>query len=330
MGQAEFRWDTLHQAWVIIAGDRGDRPNEFAASIAELQSSDYPFCAGNESQTPPAIATYPEGADDWKIRVIPNKYPAVSPSDAPLTSADRMSRDWQNNPAVGRHEIIVESPEHLTSLTELSEEQVQLALCVYRDRLAEARDDQQMFYRLLFKNTGASAGASIAHTHAQLIALPMIPLAAMQRRIAMQAYAQEHLRCLMCDEAVKEQASSRHILSNDAFVAFCPYASRFPGEIRIVPFAHETQMADYSDEQLLALGPLLIDVLRRVEKGFPGVGYNLMIHSNGYDEPTPHAHWYLEIVPRLANLAGYELGSGGYINPMTPEDAAATLRSATS
>lgn len=272
-----------------------------------------------------ATVAMAESASDWQVRVVPNKYPALNPLDAGLVAAPRAGELAMG---AGLHEVIVEAPHHATRFGELTSLQARLTVRAWRDRLRELHADSRLGYGLVFKNHGAAGGASIEHVHSQLIATPWVPTAVQRELEQVARFHEQSQRCLFCHLLDEELASgSRLVTQTDRFVAYCPYASRFPLETWLMPRRHELRFEDLSDEGADELASILHGVLDRMEQSPCVRGYNLWIHTAPFREHRPDAfHWHLEIAPRVTNVAGFEWGGGDFINPVPPEDAAADLR----
>jgi UDPglucose--hexose-1-phosphate uridylyltransferase len=337
----EMRHDPVQRRWVIIASERGKRPMDFSLNgFEEKPSGSCPFCRGKEEMTPPRIAAYdgggnPSGNEQWRVRVVPNKFPALKvegeANRAAVGQYDKMA-------GIGAHEVIVETPDHGEQLADQSPENLALVLKVYRDRLLDLQKDSRLRYILIFKNKGAAAGASLSHSHSQLMATPVTP-----RTVAMElSSAREHYqlkeRCIFCDILEQETADGARIVLLDQFFAtLCPYASRFPFEMHLYPRAHAHDYARSDDDLLLKLAHHLKEVLRRMNKALGNPPYNFLLHTAPSTANQPQRrdywstldvdwHWHLEILPRLTNLAGFEWGTGLFVNPTPPESAAQFLR----
>jgi UDPglucose--hexose-1-phosphate uridylyltransferase len=320
----EYRWDPISDRWVIIAPGRAARPDHFQEGVMARQIvAPCPFCRGHEAQTPQPVAVYPPGAAEWQVRVVPNLFPAVAmewSSAGPSSSAVR--------PAVGVHEVIIEAPHHVVSLAQLSDEQVSWTFASYRDRLAELGRDSRLAYGAIFKNARAGGGASLEHVHSQLIATAQTPESIAQEMRRLMDHWQARQRCLLCELLAAEvQQSRRVVLDRDGFVAFCPFASRFPYETWLVPQAHAADFTAATPSQLESCGWLMRDLIRRLEASLPEPAYNFWLHTVPFHRRDGAAfHWHFELAPRLTRLAGFELGSGSFINPVSPEKAAQVLR----
>ncbi len=232
--------------------------------------------------------------------------------------------------AVGIHEVIVEAPQHVLSMTELSEAQFRLIAQAYHARLRSIRESRQAVHASLFKNNGAAAGASLEHVHSQLIATPFVAEAVAQESAQAERYWHAHSRCYFCDLMQHEQQTrERLVFENSDFVCWCPFASRFASEMWLAPRAHRACFEDIDNDELAAFAAALRDCLQRLQQSLPQAAFNFVIHSAEFAAANAeHFHWHLEIKPRVMGLAGFEVGAGCHINVTLPEAAAATLRAA--
>jgi UDPglucose--hexose-1-phosphate uridylyltransferase len=263
----------------------------------------------------------------WSVRVVPNKFPALG-IEGSLDREGEGLFDRMNG--VGAHEVIVETPNHKNTLAMLSEKSVEEVLGAYRDRMLDLKKDTRFRYLLLFKNHGEAAGASLEHTHSQLIALPIVPKRVQEELENSRKYFQQKERCIFCDMIRQEiETGSRVILENDAFIALAPYAPRFPFETWILPRAHSSAYENMPAEQYGSLAGLLREFLRRLDAVLAFPAYNYVIHTSPIgEENNEHYHWHLEMMPKLTKVAGFEWGTGFYINPTPPEESARFLRDA--
>src|SRR5262245_41409227 len=342
---SEFRQDPLSRRWVIIGGERGGRPNEFVEAASRATGISCPFCAGHETETPPAIASYSSnGKGNWLVRVVPNKYPAVTPLPSG-EGADRRSageglqfaeRSQSNGsspptcaPGFGSHEVIIESPRHVASLSDLTDAEAQAVFAAYRDRLLKLKAEGPYRYVQIFKNVGPAAGASLEHVHSQLVALPGVPEVIEQELKSSADFFQQQKRSLLPDMLEREIAAGQRIVrQTEHFVAFCPYASRFGYEVWIAPRRHQPRYEDVAAGELGELSGLARDIVGRIERAVGQASYNYFLHTQPFDMPAyDHYHWHIEIIPRLTKVAGFEWGTGCFINHYPPEAAAEHLRS---
>jgi UDPglucose--hexose-1-phosphate uridylyltransferase len=321
----EVRKDWLTGRTVLFAEHRALRPNEFADAAASAGESHAtgpcPFCPGQESGTPPAVLTRADAAGNWRLRVIPNKFPVVS-MDATTSMG--------GGAAIGGHEVIVESARHVDRMSALSVAEVAEMLDAYRERLAHWRSVGRLEYGLVFKNLGAAAGASLAHVHSQLVALPEVPApVAAELARARQSLA-EHGDCAYCRLIDAERTNGdRVVLERDGFIAFCPYASLQPCEVWVMPTSHEPwfeRRAAIKGSDMLA--EILHRLLLRIEAVLPRPTYNILMRTSPWqDDAAAAGHWRIEILPRVNPLAGFELATQVFINPIAPDRAAQQLRS---
>ena len=326
---AELRKDPVTGRWVIISTDRSRRPSDFRRVPVHPKSNGAcPFCAGNEEKTPPEILSYrPNGGQDWHLRVVPNKFPALR-VEGPL---DREGEGiYDRMTGVGAHEVIIETPEHKTSLAELPEKRVEDLFWAFRDRILDLKRDSRLRYVLLFKNHGEAAGASIEHSHSQLIALPVVPIQVQEEIDSGRRYFSFKERCAYCDIVRQETADgARVVLETDEILVVSPFAPRFPFETWVLPRSHNSHFETAHPGLIQSLAWAIRSTIRKLEKVLEHPAYNFLIHTAPIQEGAlPHFHWHLEIIPRLTRVAGFEWGSGFYINPTPPEESAQFLRDA--
>jgi UDPglucose--hexose-1-phosphate uridylyltransferase len=328
---SELRKDPVLGRWIIIAEERSKRPTDFRSESNTVQGGFCPFCEGNEAHTPPEIVAFRSresraNEPGWWLRVVPNKYPALA-IEGDLGKKGVGIYDVMNG--IGAHEVIIETNEHKLSLTELPDSRVRDVLWAYRDRLQDLRRDNRFVYGLVFKNVGMTAGASLEHTHSQLIVTPTIPSIPMRELTSCSEYLKFRGRCLYCDMIEQELDSGDRIVMETAdYVAFAPYASRFPFETWVLPRKHSSHFEELADASVEGLAFILKAVLGRLEEVLDSPPYNYMIHTSPFDLGfLSYYHWHIEIIPRLTRVAGFEWGSGFYINPVPPEEGAEHLRS---
>lgn len=327
----DLRKDPIVGRWVIIAPDRAKRPADFTRVFPRLEPGGFcPFCEGGEDATPPEILACrdpgtPPNAAGWRARVVPNKFPALQ-LEAELDKRGDGIYDLMNG--VGAHEVIIECPQHETSLTQLPVENVREVLWIYRERLVDLKRDPRLLHGLIFKNKGAPAGASLEHSHSQLIVTPVVPISIHEEMTGAAEFHRFRDRCIFCDMIQQELASGeRIVLDAPGFVVFCPYASRFPFETWVLPKRHASHYETIPRQEVDEFGPVLKSALARLEHALDDPPYNYIIHTAPFHSgEVTHYHWHLEIFPRLTRVAGFEWGSGFYINPVPPEEAAACLR----
>lgn len=328
---SELRQDPITGRWVIIAPERALRPNS-ARSLPEFDPhADDPFAEGREWETPGELqalrlpGTLPD-TPGWRVRVVPNKYPAVRLGTPPANADDRFCRTAA---ASGPHEVIVECPHFESCLSRLPLDQVRDVVWMYRERLRFHRREQTCAHALVFKNKGVAGGATLAHVHAQLIGTPWIPVTIEEELASTGRYHVETNRLLFADLVERELSDGRRVAAiSERFVVLCPFASRVPCEVWIVPRVDQGRFEDISDSELREVAELLRNTLLRMHAALPGFPYNYSIHSLPFSAAeVPGFRWHIEILPRIGSTAGFEWGGGCYINTVPPEDAAQTLRS---
>jgi UDPglucose--hexose-1-phosphate uridylyltransferase len=314
---------------VIISTNRARRPSDFTRTSAlPPQNGSCPFCRGNEAQTPPEILSYRDnGKDHWSLRVVPNKFPALRVEGLIDRAGEGL---YDRMTGIGAHEVIIESAEHKVSLAELPEKRVEDLFWAFRDRIVDLKRDTRLRYILLFKNHGEAAGASLEHSHSQLIALPVVPIQVQEEIEGGRRYYSFRERCVFCDIARQESADgSRMVLETDEVVVLAPYAPRFPFETWVLPRSHHSHFESAHPSLIQNLAWAVRSTIRKIEKVLEFPAYNFLIHTAPIqDGPLEHYHWHVEIIPRLTRMAGFEWGSGFYINPTPPEESAQFLRDA--
>jgi UDPglucose--hexose-1-phosphate uridylyltransferase len=326
----ELRKDPVVGRWVIIATERSQRPSDFQRQPEPKRGGVCPFCPGNEAQTPSEVLAYRTvgsgpNAPGWTVRVVPNKYPALRIEGALSPCADGV---YERMNGIGAHEVIIETPDHQASLATLPLRHVEDVLWAFRDRTLDLQKDERFRSIQIFKNHGAAAGASLEHPHSQLIALPVVPKRVREELAGSAQYFRHHQRCIFCAIIEQELRAERRVVSENAeCVALAPFASRFPFEVCILPKVHAAAFERAPHQVYRALAAILQEVLQRTCALLRDPPYNFMLHSAPWEEHcSDHYHWHLELTPRLTGVAGFEWGTGFYINPTPPEEAARFLR----
>ena len=334
----ELRHDPVQRRWVIISSERGRRPVDFHANgeiDPEATRKSCPFCPGREHLTPKTIQSFEDREGNWRVRVVANRFPALR-IEGELDRKAAGQFDSMNG--VGAHEVIIETPEHDRGLSDLPVDHIAQVLTAYKARINDLRKDTRLRYILVFKNAGASAGASLSHAHTQVMATPITPRTVSMELAAAKDHYQIKERCLFCDILAQElETGARVVKVDDDFITHCPYASRFPFEMHIHPRRHAHDFGGSDDGLLRRLAFHLKEVLRRMNTALGNPGYNFLIHTCPATEGRVHRsnywstlsmdwHWHIEILPRITNVAGFEWGTGFYINPTPPEEAARFLR----
>jgi len=321
----------MARRWVIIATERAARPTDFKHEDIALNDAERcPFCEGSEQLTPPEIFALrrdgtPPNTPGWRVRVVSNKFPALRIEGK--TDAAQVGI-FTRMDGVGAHEVIIETSEHHTHLGLLSTQQIADVIRSYYQRYVDLRGDARFEYALLFRNHGRSAGASLSHPHSQLIALPIVPKRVAEEVEAATQYFGRHGACIYCTMLGQERAAQdRLVFENSQFTVLEPYASRTPFETWVLPRAHQADFGALGPGMVWSLAEALREGLLRLHTCLSNPPYNFIIHTLPYRMDLHHAyHWHIEITPQLTHVAGFEWGSGFYINPVTPEAAARYLR----
>jgi UDPglucose--hexose-1-phosphate uridylyltransferase len=332
----EFRQNLATTAWIIIAAERAVRPEAFTRlrpPMDELPpfSETCPFCPGNEAMTPPAILTLPppEGGEPWLVRVIPNKFPALSPCDDaqhPVCSQAVGPYLWRAG--VGHHEVVIETPLHNHDLPLMRVDELAQLMRAYRERYNALSALPTSELVVIFRNHGPRAGTSIIHPHSQIVASSIVPFLVRHKLTEGQRHYDTYGRCVYCDMlAFEQEQGTRVIADNTHFLAIAPYASSVPYEIWVLPRRHGATFGRVSEDEVHDLANTLQDMLARLWRLLDDPDYNFVIdtapeHMAG----VPFYHWHLEIYPKLTTPAGFEIGSGIGINVVPPETAAQQLR----
>lgn len=357
---SELRQDPTTREWVIISTERRRRPHEFehpdksklqvaeASSMPEY-SKDCPFCPGNEHVSGHETASYrtsgtAPNARGWWVRVIPNKYPALSMNideDIPVFEGmrtvntdfsgyffPRATEIFRSKPGIGVHEVVIDTPRHNEQFEFFSDKQVEELFLMYRERYIGLHENSKIRYIIIFKNHGLNAGTSIFHSHSQIIATPVVPLNLRNNISQARFYYDEVGRCIFCDMIQAEIVDGRRIImQTDDFIAFHPFASTTPFETWIMPLYHETSLAGISVERVKALGVMVKKVLKGMFDALNDPDYNFMFNNPPVsDEKENYYHWSLRIIPKLTMKAGFEIGTGMSINTAVPEETAEFMR----
>ena len=343
---AESRLDPITGQWTIFAPGRDLRPEEIV-SEKEVTNTDVacPFCVGHEDRTPSPVwvgnicgeeTRVSEGdeilaSQDWSVRVVPNKFPAVqSITNRPKVTHNASSSDlFRRETRSGGHEVIVESRHHLQSLSELDLSEIELVFRAYRDRLQHWRTVPGIEYISLFKNVGGKAGASLRHSHSQLIAVDKMPETVRTSSERMARHRSKSGCCLQCDLIRGEQESNQRVVwQDDSLIAFCPFASRLAMTLRITSLEHQACFEDLSSTTIDSVARVVQRAVSWLEKVRPQTAYNYCLHTRppGHDDPSDSFHWALDLFPRMAQVAGFEWSSNCMINPLLPETAASKFR----
>ncbi|KAJ4721245.1 ADP-glucose phosphorylase [Melia azedarach] len=332
----ELRKDAVNNRWVIFSPARAKRPSDFKSKSPQNSdpnsNSSCPFCIGNEHECAPEIFRVPTDRNsDWKIRVIQNLYPALSRDIESRIDADPngeisgLGNSGRVVPGFGVHDVVIEAPVHSVHLSDLDPTEVGEVLLAYKKRIEQIKGNDLIKYIQVFKNHGASAGASMSHSHSQILALPVIPPTISARIYTMKEYFDRTGKCSLCEDQPKDL----QINVTTHFISVVPYAATFPFEIWIIPRDHSSHFHELDSEKAVDLGGILKLMLRKIAVQLNNPPFNFMIQTSPLevtDSQLPYSHWFLQIVPQITGVAGFEIGTGCYINPVFPEDAAKVLR----
>lgn len=327
----QLRRDPVGGRWVIISTERAARPGDLTCEDQECRGGFCPFCEGHEGKTPSEVLSFRDPdteADEagWRVRVVPNKYPALKAEG--VLEEDKGDGIFHTMSGLGQHEVFIEGAQHHLSLSELPRSTVEEVVDAYRQRMLVHKSDKRMVYALIFKNVGRRAGASLEHSHSQLICTPVVPKRVGEEMDRCEEFYQFQDECLMCstlDEEVNE--GTRIVVEREHFVALTPYASRFPFEMWVVPRQHMCHYEEMPEHLLGEFAGVLHEAICRLDVAMDRPPYNYVLHTTPFTiGEVDHFHWHLEIIPRVTHVAGFEWGTGFYINPVRPADAAQCLR----
>ncbi|MEW6482988.1 MAG: galactose-1-phosphate uridylyltransferase [bacterium] len=325
----ELRQNIATKEWVVIATERAKRPEDFVKKQEKKPALEFvqtcPFCPGNEDKTPPELFSIKDDKG-WKLRVVPNKFSALLP-DIPWKKP-YLSGLVRSLPGFGYHEVIVETPKHNLTTALLLESDVLNIITSYKERNLEIAKDKRINLVIIFKNHGEAAGTSLEHPHSQLIATPVVPNHIRTRLEEAMRYYDDHHTCVFCQMIEDEIADGRRIIiENKEFVAFVLYSAFSPFHIWLLPKRHFASFFEINDLEMESLSNILLDLLKRLYFGLSDPDFNYVIRQAPIDcSNVNYFHWYISIVPRMGKSAGFELGSGMYINTSLPEESGKFLR----
>lgn len=328
---ADLRRDPIVGRWVIIDTDHPNKPGDYEYEQYNPKGGACPFCPGNEAMTPPEIdaardARTQPNTPGWQARVVSNKFPALQ-IEGELDRRGVGIYDMSNG--IGAHEVLIETPYHYKDIPELLNQEVENIIKLCCRRALDLQKDKRFKYVMIFRNYGTAAGASLEHPHSQLVALPMVPKNVMEELHGAEKYYEYRERCIFCDMIrQEEEEKERIILENKFFLCFCPFISRFPFEIWIIPKQHSGYFCRITQEELTAFAAILKDTITKVKKIFSNLSYNFIIHTSPINQEAgqEYYHWHLEFMPKLTRVAGFEWGTGFYLVPTSPELAAQYLK----
>ncbi len=329
---SELRQDPTTREWVIIAPERAKRPQQKSKKRRTEEVPDYdescPFCPGNESQTPQETFRLPTSSENssWDVRVVHNRFAALT-LNGDITRREE-GHFFRKMDGVGGHEVIIESPSHNIPMALMPYEQVEKVLIAYQERYNALKKNKQFKFITIFKNHGWASGTSLAHPHSQLVATPITATYYRRKFDVAVDYYDDVGKCLYCDLLAEEMEKKERIVAHTKeFVILHPYASRVAYETWIIPKKHCASFGLFPATDLAELAMVLKDTLLCLYSGLDNPAFNLMVDTTTTeDEEDPYYHWHLRIVPRLSTIAGFEMGSGIYINTALPEETAPTIQ----
>lgn len=328
---SELRQDPVTGVWTVLAPGRAGRPKDFSRTPDEVaDAADCPFCAGHESMTPPArLEIALPGQHDWTVRVFENRFPSLSAADDDegLGTLDAPA-PYRGRPGFGVHEVIVETPRHGEGLADFSPAHAAALVDAYADRIAHWRGDGRFSAAVLFRNFGRAAGASLSHAHTQLVVTGRVPDHLLRELGNFSEHSTAGGRCVLCDAMTVDDAGGRIVFDDGVTVVHCPWAAPIPYFMRISPRACAPTLADVDARGRSSFADALVAAARAVRGVFGDVAFNVIVHDAPYSAQLAGLpfHWHAEVILRTSDQAGFEWGSGTYINVIDPDRAAAELR----
>ncbi|MBN2347011.1 MAG: DUF4931 domain-containing protein [Candidatus Aminicenantes bacterium] len=330
----ELRKDPITGTWVIISEERKKRPKYYEIVVNKDISipENCPFCPGNEGMTPPETHALrsghsPANGPGWELRAVPNKFPALRVEGTLRKSGEGL---YDKISGIGAHEVIIETPEHRKTWFDNDAAMIRNTLLAAKSRIIDLKKDTRFKYIMVFKNFGPTAGATLSHSHSQLIALPVVPLRVQEEIEGARAHFERKERCIFCDIIQYENEAERRLLAeNEHVIVLAPYAPRFSFELAAYPKRHESAFENISDPELDGLSAILAETLGQVGRLLSRPDFNLIIHNAPcQNSVADFYHWHIEFMPVLARVAGFEWGTGFYINPISPEESVQSLKDA--
>ncbi len=325
----ELRQNRFTKEWVIVATERTRRPEELTLrrvpKVLPRHVDTCPFCTGNEQLTPPEIMRVAGADGGWRVRVVPNKFAALS-READMHRTVERSRRTING--FGIHDVIIETPDHAQTTALMSDAHVADIIRCYRQRFDELSADPRIAHVTIFKNHGMDAGTSLEHPHSQLVATPVISSQVRNRMYEALRHYDEFGECIFCNALAEDLADrKRVVMASDHFVALEPFASSTPFSTYIYPRRHMASFGHINDAEIVDLAHVLRTVLAKLYCGLQNPDFNYTIRTAPAEcAGVMYYHWYVSLIPRLTRVAGFELGSGMFINTVLPEAAADFLR----
>jgi UDPglucose--hexose-1-phosphate uridylyltransferase len=327
---SQLRKDPIIGRWVIIATDRAKKPDHFGTPREQGKPSFCPFCPGKEDRTPPEVLVFrpkdtQPNTPGWWLRVVPNRFPVLR-VEGNLDRRGEGLYDLMNG--IGAHDVVIETPKHHIGMADLEPGEIEEVLWAYRFRVCDLKKDIRFRYLLIFKNHGTEAGSSVEHSHSQIIGIPIVPKRVSEEIAgARQYFDYRSERCVFCDIIHHEtERGERVVAESSDFIALAPFASRFPFETWVLPKRHQSHFESIEKGDIQGLAKMMKRVLWKIKDVLDDPPYNFVVHNSPSNvESLPHYHWHIEIIPKMSHTAGFEWGTGFYINPVLPEEAAKFL-----
>jgi len=326
---SEFRYCKLNQKWVLFAPNRLKKLDEYNRNLPKINKDECPFDLGKENNTPKEIFRINDKKGNWKCRVVPNLYNVLSIEKEPIASRDGIFEKFEG---FGAHEVIIETPSHDKQMLDFTIDEFYYYLLTVQNRLKDLKKDQRLKYISIFKNSGVGAGASLPHSHSQLIALPFVPKKILNSFEYKKQYFLTKQRTLFDDIIYDERMQKKGIIYESAFfIAYLPYASEFPFEIIITSKVKKPSLIYFDDIFIKNLAEVLNFAMSKMKNRFGNFAYNMLINNSPFFDIEEQNlaniyRFHIRIMPRLYQIAGFELNTGIYINPMLPENAVNILK----
>ncbi len=332
---SEFRQDPVTGVWTLIAPARAGRPKDFARRPEEAADAEHcPLCGGHEQMTPPTLYLgHLPGVEGWVTRVVNNKYPALAaPEGACGPEEVAAPPPYRGTTGFGGHEVIVETPRHGEGLADYGGAHARLLVDTLVDRVRFWRDEGCVAHVLVFRNWGLKAGASLAHAHMQLAALPRVPDAIGREMGNFMTYAEQtHGRCVLCAAQQADDEGGRTVYDDGLTLVQSPWAAPIPYALRLSPKRHAPTILDLTSEERDSLGRAVVATARVLKEAFGDPAFNVILHIAPFRISELGAvpyHWHIQFILRTSDQAGFEWGTGQFLNVIDPDDAAVQLREA--
>lgn len=331
----ELRKDPITNRWVIVLSE-SKKPEEYVISKDEPKESECIFCAGREKETPPEIMSIRDNSQPntpgWSVRVLPEINPLLQVEGSMERKGVGM---YDKMNSIGANELVIESPKHNQTPEDMGVEQITKIISAHKSRILDLEKDSRLRQIIIFKNSGRKAGAISSHPHSQIVATPVIPKNIKEELDIAKSYYAYKERCIFCDIIREEiRIGQRVILETKNFIAFCPYAPRFPFQFWIIPKRHNCEFQSINEEEIRELSLTMLTTFKNMSRTLQNPPYNYILHTapnrvprhNHWHTLGEDYHWHIEVIPRITSVSGFEWGAGFYVIPTSPENAAKFLR----